>query len=266
MDDHDFRQQYTPPTNATLLIDDASDDDYLGEPRGMPASHATQWIGDTWLLFKQQPGMWILAFVIYLAITIALQFIPFIGFIAQIFIAFILQAGFVYAGEKIRTEGAFELGDVFAGFQINLKSLLLLGLLYLVLFIALFALIFAFTGGSSALLLGSGDTEQELATMVGAGMGLSIVVLFIIGTLILSIAFFLAPTLIVLESEPVLQAIKLSLQAFGRNLVGALFCVLLSIVLCVVAMIPLGLGFLVVGPMMLLLPFTIYRDLFYREA
>ena len=106
----DFRHQYTPPviSEDNMIAEyDGNDDEYLGQPQAVPAGHALQWLSDAWLLFKQQPGMWILAYLVFFGLSMLLSFIPLIGGLLQIFLVMVLQAGFMYACEQVRTEGRF---------------------------------------------------------------------------------------------------------------------------------------------------------------
>lgn len=258
MNEHDFNQPYAAPQPLdSSNFGGNTPDGYLGEAQAVPAGNATSWLGNAWAIFKQQPGLWVGAGVVYLLINLVLAFIPLAGGLLQMFITVYLGAGFVYAASRVEQEGQFALSDIFAGFQTHGSSLGMLTLLSLLYFIALMVVFFvlAMIGG----LLGGG-TEDSVS---GALMAIIIIPIIIL-TIPYAAALYLAPILVILQNETPVNAIKLSWQAFIRNIGGALICTLLMALVSLVAMIPLGLGLLVGMPLLLIVPYVVYRDVFFE--
>ena len=56
----------------------------------------------------------------------------------------------------------------------------------------------------------------------------------------------------------------LSWQGFSRNIGGAILCSLMMVLLMIAGMIPIMLGLLIVMPLLMLVPYAIYRDLFFQ--
>lgn len=271
MNNNDFNNPYCPPSAVVSDARPEVDANFLSEPKSVPAGNAMTWIGNAWNLFKQQPGLWILLCIVYFILSLVLGFIPFIGSIAQIFITPILLAGFMCACEKLRTEGSFEFGDMFAGFQKNTGSLMIIGLLGFVFMIIVFIVMFIFVGAAFATAIAGSSASANPGAMnalasggIGIGFLIAMLVIVIAGVLY-GAAIYLAPALIILQDIAPMKAVSLSFAAFKKNILGAILCGIIMIALCIMAVLPLLLGFLVVGPLMMILQYTVYRDLFFKE-
>jgi uncharacterized membrane protein len=75
-------------------------------------------------------------------------------------------------------------------------------------------------------------------------------------------ALWFAPSLVVFNNLKPVDAMKASFLACLKNIVPFLLYGIVLIVLCFVAAIPLGLGFLVLGPVAIASIYTGYRDIF----
>jgi uncharacterized membrane protein len=78
----------------------------------------------------------------------------------------------------------------------------------------------------------------------------------------LAMAVWFAPALVILDDQPGLQALWASLLACLRNALPLLLYSIVSSVLLLFAVIPLGLGLILWIPVMLLTIYTSYRDVF----
>ncbi|HSD52834.1 MAG TPA: BPSS1780 family membrane protein, partial [Burkholderiales bacterium] len=76
-------------------------------------------------------------------------------------------------------------------------------------------------------------------------------------------AIWFAPALVALNEFEPLQAIKASFGACLKNIVPFLLYGVILFALAIVASIPLGLGWLVLGPVLAASVYTAYRDIFY---
>ena len=159
-------------------------------------------------------------------------------------------------------EGDFEFGQIFIGFQENTKSLAIIGAIgAVVALISNLAAIILFVGQVGDV-SSAANLDLDEAQMMSAG--LSVMALSLILGIVYSAFTFLAPALIILENEPPKRAILLSWQGFSRNIGGAVFCSLMMGLLFIVGMIPIFLGLLVVMPLLMLVPYAVYRDLFFK--
>jgi uncharacterized membrane protein len=75
-------------------------------------------------------------------------------------------------------------------------------------------------------------------------------------------AIWFAPALIMFHDVKPLDAMKSSFFACLKNIVPFLLYGIILMVLCVVASIPFGLGFLVLGPVIVGSIYAGYRDIF----
>ena len=133
-------------------------------------------------------------------------------------------------------------------------------MLAFILVAALIAGIFTIGGAAGIALLGKGNPNALLGAGFAAVM-LFILVLFAL-LLPISMATWFAPALIVLHDVPVLQAMLLSFKGALRNIIPFLLYGIVLLVLTAIAMIPLGLGLLVLGPVIFASIYAAYKDIF----
>lgn len=82
----------------------------------------------------------------------------------------------------------------------------------------------------------------------------------------LTMALWLAPALVVLKGVNPVQAIRYSLVASLKNLVPFIIFSLLSMVACIIAAIPIGLGLLVAFPALICASYLAYKDIFVSSG
>jgi hypothetical protein len=184
------------------------------------------------------------------------------GSIAANVSAFVFSGGLMLAARKTDEGATPTVGDLFAGFGQSLGPLAIGGALLVVA-----ALLVA--GAASMAGLGAvvgavfGALAGNLAVLAGLGAASLLVALIALLLMIpIGMAAWLAPALIVLRKQPPVEALKASLAACWANLGALTVYGLLWIVFAIVASIPLGLGWLVLVPLMVLSTYAAYRDLF----
>lgn len=253
---------YAAPRTEAVYENDNSG--YLGEPQAVPAGNVSRWIGGAWGIFKAQAGLWIGVFLTFFMISFVVSLIPLVGSIISPFLNMVLLGGIMYACEMQRQNGSFAFGDIFAGFQNNVGQLLLAALIYfLVVFGVLFVLLFGL-GMSSALAGGSGS-EEQIQQMFTGPLGMIVLLVGMVFLTLVMAAIYLVPALIMLQNETAINAIKLSFKAFTRNIGGAFLCSLACVALYILGIITLLLGLLVAVPMVLIVPYCVYRDVFFES-
>jgi uncharacterized membrane protein len=82
----------------------------------------------------------------------------------------------------------------------------------------------------------------------------------------LSAALWLAPALVALRGVNPIDAIRLSLTASIRNVGPFLIFALLSMIACIIGALPLGLGLLVVFPVLMCASYLAYKDIFEQAV
>jgi uncharacterized membrane protein len=244
------------------------DGNFVPEGQSVPAGNGSSWIGAAWGLFKQQPGMWILVMIVLLALSVVLGLIPLVNLVAWL-LGPVFVGGIMIGCRAMEEGDRLEVGHVFAGFREHTGKLLLVGLFHIgatfcvVLLVIL--IMFLAVGGAalSQAVSGAEHAQQQIPTI--AALLITMVTLLLILALIIPIymAIWFAPALITLDGMEVGAALKASFFACLKNVVPFLVYGVVMFVLAIVASIPLMLGWLVLGPMVVASVYTAYRDIFY---
>ncbi len=243
-------------------------EDVLYAPRSVSAGRGWSWIGDAWDLFKQAPGGWIGASVLFYLIVIALSLVPLIGGLATTIIGPMMIAGLIIGAHALHNGEEFSVGLLFAGLSRKPRPLALVGVVYLLLTIVTMIIVMAiFTlmiAGSemmaSATLMGPSNMDAMFAS---PAFLLPMLVAMLMG-IALTMAMFFAPALVALNDVPVLQAFKLSFMGCLKNILPFLLYGLTAMVMFMLGALPFMLGLLLVVPVLMITFYTAYRDIFYR--
>lgn len=226
----------------------------------LKAARGASWLAESFKLFRQAPVQWMSLCAGWIAMTFALLLIPFIGGVIASFLQPVFFASFAIAAYKQSTGERLMMADLFAGFRRNMGSLVNLGALLLLAEIAIFAFM-ALLGFPMAT---SGDSATvTLADYVELLKGKEwILATGFLLTVLVKGAVWFAPPLIAFHGMSTVQAIRWSLYAsisnlgtmivYGAALMGIFF----------VAIIPWGIGLLVVIPMMAISTYVGYREVF----
>ena len=228
----------------------------------VPAGNGWQWLVDGFGLFKQQPGVWIGVTVVFAVILIGLQIIPFIGWLGAYLLAPVLAGGLMLGcrAQDRGDEGGLTFNHLFAGFSTNTSNLVVVGVLMLVAFVAVLAIVVMIFGvGMFAMLIGGGSKAVTGASVVT----LLLAVLVMLGLMVpIYMAVWFAPALVVFRGLSAAEAMKTSFGACLKNIVPFIVYSLVVFVLSIIATIPLGLGWFVLGPTLLAAVYTAYKDIF----
>lgn len=279
MNNQDFDRYAPPSTPFEEISRSIEDDGYLGEPQAVGMGRAMVWLRDAWSLFKQRPGKWIGAVLLILLANVVIALIPLVGPILQPLLMVFLLSGVAYAAQDTEQYGNFSIGDIFStGFRERASSLLGVGLFVFALALLYGAIVY-FVFGS--------DVLQAYLDNVQEGMPNSLKAMNLVFAIVYLSLTFLVPTLIILQGEKLFRAIGLSLKGFLRNIVGAFSCSLLMFLaflgvilsgtvltgflgslapaLGKAALVVLAVAVLACLPVMFILPYAVYRDLFFEQ-
>jgi uncharacterized membrane protein len=237
----------------------------IGEPEGVEAGRGTGWIADGFNAFKQNPLIWIAMVVIWFLITMGLQLIPVVGPLAGNLMWPVFMGGIMAGCQALDDGDDLVLGHLFSGFSEKAGPLFSLGAMYLVLMIAVVlvvAVIAAMMGGGLFMMLG-GD-PNAMQGREGEFLGLMALVFLIFMLLYLPVlmAIWFAPALVMLADKGVFESLKLSFIGCLRNIVPFLIYGIVALVLLLIALIPLGLGLLVMFPVLLASVYAAYKDVY----
>jgi len=228
----------------------------------VPIGSAWTWVVNGFALFKANPAMWIILLVIYLAIMIPISLLPVIGSVVSTLLAPVFAAGMMWGCQALVRNQDLEINHLFEGFKRNTSQLITIGGIYMVslLFIAVIVVL-ALDKDTVELLVKGKDLSPEQAE--GMLMPIMIALLLIMPVLM---AYWFAPVLAGLHNLSAVDAMKLSFSACLRNMLPFLLYGLIFMVLLIIAIIPFGLGLVVVVPMMMTSLYSSYADVFGIES
>jgi uncharacterized membrane protein len=248
---------YAPPA---ARVEDVSESGaggtFIEGGRSMPAGRGWAWMVEGWNLFKQYPGIWILNLILFIIISVLLQIVPFIGGLASALLSPVLVAGMMLGAHAVHMGEPLEVRHLFAGFKERAGPLVVVGLLYLLGIVAIVVVIGAMVGFS--FISSAGSPQLAMGTI-----GLAVVV----GALLLFplvMAYYYAPALVAIGQKGAFEAMKMSFAACLKNIMPGLVYFLVFLVAAILATIPLGLGWFVLGPVAIGSVYAAYRDIFYE--
>ena len=156
---------------------------------------------------------------------------------------------------------SLEIGHLFAGFSNRTGDLVVLGVLTIVGWIiaVIPAIVIAGGGAFMSMMMGGNATAQFGAMGLTFMLGLLITLAIAVP---LYMALWFAPALVLFNGLKPVDAMKASFAGCLKNIVPFLLYGIVMLVLCFVAAIPFGLGFLVLGPVAVASMYTGYRDIF----
>lgn len=233
-------------------------------PRSVSFGRGVGWIGEGWSLFREAMGLWIGIFVVFMLIQMGIGLIPILGGLVNIFLSLTLSAGLMIGARSLDTGEGLRFDHLFAGFQRNFGQLLLVGLLYLVGTIVIIVLVVVIFGGALfAAFMGS----QGGAGLSGlAPMSILLAVLVAMALLLpLVMSIWFAPALVALNDVPAIQAMKLSFFGCLKNFLPFLLYGIVLFILGILALIPIGLGLLLLVPTMICAQYISYKEIFLEE-
>ena len=232
---------------------------YLGNSRAVGAGNAFDWLKQGWALFVVNPGVWIAITIVLLVLFLGLNIVPLVGTLAANLLTPLLGAGLLLACQKAADGQTPEVGDLFAGFKRNTGNLVMVGVLYMAAMLVVFLVV---------LMLGGGSVAGGLMMGQPAGLGLAFggMLLAMLLSLALSVpllmALWFAPALVFFNNMMPLAALKASFNACLKNAVAFVVFGLIVLVLMFFAALPVGLGFLVLVPVLSGSAYASYRDIF----
>jgi uncharacterized membrane protein len=230
------------------------------------AGRGWEWIAEGFRIFRKQPLTWIALVVVMAVVWFAAVMLPIIGALAINLLSPVFFAGLMMACRSTDEDDEPEIAQLFAAFKTHVNPLITVGGVYLVGNIVAVAVMFSVAGGPAMeALLGksAGDVEsmrsalRSLLTGVAIGMAVFLPVLM---------AVWFAPLLIVFRDMPPLVAMQTSLSACWRNSLPFLVYGVFSLLLVVLASIPLMLGLIVLLPVLVCSIYASYKDIFPRVA
>jgi uncharacterized membrane protein len=260
---------HQPPASPAANATSASAANFIAGGRAVDAGRGWEWIADGWKLFTRQPLLWIVDGFIFSLVVVVLPYSPpVLGSIASLLVTPVILGGLMLGSQAVQQGQPLTFGHLFAGFQKNAGALLAGGLIWLVSLV-----IISLTAGlligmgvitAAAAAMATGDFMQIMTIVMGAMMTLLLGLLVALALLApVAMMFWFAPALIVMHDMAIGTALKMSFAACLKNLIPFLIYSIVLLMLCMLAAIPLGLGYLILVPVILASIYTAYRDIFF---
>ncbi|AKH22175.1 hypothetical protein AAY24_09580 [Sedimenticola thiotaurini] len=241
----------------------------MSGPHARPFGNGWKWISQGFWHFKQNPLAWLVALVIWVVLSVVLSLVPFIGSLVITLLSPVMLAGLMLGSAAQEHGDDFEISHLFAGFSSSVGQLVLVGLLYLVGMLVMGFVMVMVGGGVMFGMLGGmsgmpGAEPGAMQSAVGVGSVLLIGLLGLGLSIPLMMAYWFAPALIAMEGLSAVSAMKQSFTGCLKNILPFLLYGVIGLILFFIGAIPVGLGLLVVMPVMAASMYTAYRDIYYQ--
>lgn len=230
-----------------------------GGSRTVEAGAGFDWLHHGWAQFAAAPGLWVAGVALMLAVALApaivLSIVPWVGLPASHSLLPVFAAGLLYLCRRQSAGETPAIGDLFVGFRQHRGQLLTVGAIYALGVLAIGWLVsFMVRGGVAA-----GEAMGPV-TMFGGLLLAGLFVLVLATPLLMAVWF--APALVFFNTMPPLGAMQASFQACLKNWLPMLVYGVILALLLFVAALPLGLGLLVLIPVLSGAAYASYRDVF----
>jgi hypothetical protein len=235
---------------------------YIDSGRPRETSQGWAWIVEGYRYFRRSAGLWVLLTVIFFAMIIGMQVIPVVGWIAATLLMPVMVGGLMAGCQAIERGGELELAHLFAGFRRNTAQLMLIGLIGFVLTVAITVPAAVVLGIGGFFAAASGAATNPSAYSASTMLGFLVVLALVIPV---NMALWFAPVLVMLQGHTAFQAMTQSFKGCMRNIVPFLIYGVVLLVLGFVASLPLALGWLVLGPVVLGSVYAAYRDIYFER-
>ena len=236
----------------------------VNKPRAMPIDRGAGWLLEGFGYFSRSALAWIGVMILLFIISLVMALIPFIGTLAVNLLMPVFTAGLILGCHAQAQGGEFTVNHLFAGFFNNTAQLVVLGLIYMLGVIAItivaLILIFFMLGGLAFLEhLQSGNPDLILQNFNRV-----LLVLLVALTLYLPLlmAYWFAPALVVLNDVSPIDALIMSFKGCLTNVLPFTLYGIVGLLLTVIAIIPLGLGLLILGPMIVASVYIAWSEIF----
>ncbi|ELA08931.1 transmembrane protein [Moraxella macacae 0408225] len=236
----------------------------LAEPRRLSVWTGLKWFSRAWVIFTGNIGLWVGVGLLVLLFRMGLGYIPLIGGVVATILDFVCYAGASYIAYCQTTEKNTSIFDLFIAFRHSGYNFKIFLALCVVLFLISSALAFFLT-----IIMFASNINFDSLVFIGIAFGPPVLVFVLI-----AMAFWLAPILILFHDLKPLPALKMSFKACIANLLpltvlGLVFGLtiwVLAIITTIASfmfggLVVFGLGAILI-PMMMICSYVAYRDIY----
>lgn len=234
---------------------------FFREGFARPVEHGWRWLAAGWDLFRRQPGLWVGLMLAFILINLVAQWIPFLGPLLMALLFPVFTGGFMLGCRALDGGGGLEFAHLFAGFRQDMAKLIVVGAVSLAGTLVAMLLMMVVLGGAAFTAMASGAGAPPAIPFVTGLIGLLLAVAVMVPVYM---AIWFAPALIVLQGAPEVPALKASFAACLKNLAAFVAYGVVLMILGFFATLPMALGWLVLGPVVIGSVYSAYRDIFFR--
>lgn len=235
--------------------------DFVPDGQSRPAANGWTWIAEGWELFKRQPGMWIGVVLLLFVIMVAAALLPFVGGLLMTLFGPVFAAGIMVGCRALDSGKELELAHLFAGFRSHTGTLVVVGVIYLAASLVVMLIVGLTMGVGMAAMMGQGDP----AALEAMGMTFVLAMLIMVALLLpVVMAVWLAAPLVVFHEHGAVDAMKGSFMGCLKNILPFLIYGVVLFAFSIIATIPIGLGWLVLGPVLAASIYASYRDIYLK--
>jgi len=233
------------------------------EPRSVDGGRGVTWWTDAWALFTKNAAIWIVLGLILFIILVVLAFIPIVGQLASALLLPVFAGSWMLAARKLESGGTLEAVDLFSAFKSDkVTPLIVVGALFLAMMVVVLLVMSVLGFGGAMGMMAGGAMGSGKGMMAGMGVGMLGMLIGLVLFMLVTMALWFAPPLVVLRGVAPLDSMRLSFAASMKNIVPFLLWGLIYLIASIVATIPFGLGWLVLGPVLMLTMYVSYKDVF----
>lgn len=238
------------------------------EPRAVGAGRGASWWGEAWRLFTPAVGVWLLITLILIVLNVVGAAIPVVGSVAMQVLLPVFSGGLMLGCRALDRGNPLTVGHLFAGFSQSAGPLVILGLIstglaIMITLIVAGMMVALFGVAIFGMLTGATDASQTGVALGSVVVAVLLGILFFLLLLLpLIMATWFAPALVMLGGLSPGAAMKASFRGCLRNVVPFLVYGVIGIALVIVATLPFGLGWFVLGPVTIASVYTSYCDIF----
>lgn len=232
---------------------------FTGDSREVDAGACFDWLQQGWAMFLVNPGVWIGSTVLLLVMLMAISIVPFFGQIAAHLLVPLFGAGMFQICRQLAHGHEAQIADLFIGFHQHAGQLVMIGVVFAASVFGLALLAFLLISGG---VLGGVITGRVAGVGIAFGGFLLAALLVLILSVPVIMAVWFAPVLVLFHGMKPLAAMRASFEAGARNWLAMVIFGIFLIVALFFAMLPLGLGLLLLLPIVSGAVYAAYRDIF----
>jgi uncharacterized membrane protein len=261
MTDQAVLNPYSAPTSQVETVN-SPDEIVFCSAKKLTAGQGNRMVADAWAIYKVSPFKWTLITFTLFAIMMLFSMIPIIGsFIGTMFYT-PLFAGLLMGARDIDRGDTLKFSHLFAAIKSNAKGVFGFAAIITLLSVINMGIAFSFMGSEYFMAMYGGQ-EIDPATLSVDPMNMFIgMLLLILGTFLLVMFSWFATPLIALQSVGVFKAMGMSFNASLKNWLSLTVYGLVMTFWMILAVIPVGLGLLVLLPLLSISIYTGYRKIF----